>query len=382
VRALYIQNPQRDLKRKIREAKLADELEHIHSKQWILWSYLNDVPYGTVGGRTSLGVEAAAQTYFSKHAKDLTLTEAALLAGLPKGPSQYSPVRSPQVALDRRNEVLAAMAKNHYITTAEAQRAQEEPLGLHLGTIFSKRREPYFFDYVQDELIQRYGVGVYRQGGLKVFTTIDPKLQKAGRAAILDNLYLPTDPSSAVVSIDPRTGYIKAMASSGSYKDRTFNLAAQGHRQPGSAFKVMVLVTALLQGVNPNSTTYVSKPLSLNLPGYGPWNVKTYGNTYGGRMNLVQATLKSDNTVYAQLDVDLGPKKVAETAHRLGITTKLDGVPSEASAASGSGCRRSRCPTPTRLSPRAESARSRRRSRASSSPTARRTCSASLSGTA
>src|SRR4051794_22055601 len=329
VRALYIQNPQRDLKRKIREAKLADELEHIHSKQWILWSYMNDVPYGTVGGRTSLGVEAAAQTFFSKHANDLTLSQSALLAGLPKGPSQFSPTRSPQAALDRRNEVLDAMAKNHYITVAEAQQAQTEPLGLHLGTIFSKRREPYFFDYVQDELIQRYGAGVYRQGGLKVYTTVDPKLQNAGRAAILDNLYLPSDPSSAIVSIDPRTGYIKAMASSGSYKDRTFNLAAQGHRQPGSAFKVMVLVTALLEGVNPNSTTYVSKPLALSVPGFGIWNVKTYGNTYGGTMNLVQATLKSDNTVYAQLDVDLGPKKVAETAHLLGVKTKLDGVPSE-----------------------------------------------------
>src|SRR3954451_15218422 len=91
----------------------------------------------------------------------------------------------------------------------------------------------------------------------------------------------------------------------------------------------MVLVPALLEGVNPNSTTSVSKPLALSVPGFGIWNVKTYGNTYGGTMKLVQATLKSDNTVYAQLDVDLGPKKVAETAHRLGITTKLDGVPSE-----------------------------------------------------
>jgi penicillin-binding protein 1A len=329
VRALYIQNPQRDLKRKIREAKLADELEHIHSKQWILWNYLNDVPYGTVGGRTALGIEAAAQTFYSKHAKDLTLAQAAMLAGLPKGPSQYSPTRNPQQALDRRNEVLDAMAKNHYITPQEAQQATTEPLGLHLGSIFSKRREPYFFDYVQDELIQRYGAGVYRQGGLKVYTTIDPKLQQAGRQAILNNLYLPTDPSSAIVSIDPKTGYIKAMASSGSYRDRSFNLAAQGHRQPGSSFKVMVLVTALLEGVNPDTTTYVSKPLALSIPGYGTWNVKTYGNTYGGTMNIVQATLKSDNTVYAQLDVDVGPKKVAETAHKLGITTTLDGVPSE-----------------------------------------------------
>src|SRR4051812_26685361 len=329
VRALYIQNPKRDIQRKIREAKLASELEHIHSKQWVLWQYMNDVPYGTVGGQTALGIEAASEVFFSKHSDDLTLPEAALLAGLPKGPSEFSPTRSPAAALDRRNEVLRAMAKSHYITREQAAQASGEPLGLKLGSIFSKRREPYFFDYVQDELIQRYGAGVYRQGGLKVYTTIDPKMQSQGRAAIQKNLYLPSDPSSAIVSIDPKTGYIRAMASSGSYKDRTFNLAAQGHRQPGSAFKVMVLVTALLEGVNPNSTTYVSKPLALSVPGFGIWNVKTYGNTYGGTMNLVQATLKSDNTVYAQLDVDLGPKKVAETAHRLGITTKLDGVPSE-----------------------------------------------------
>src|SRR4051794_3093925 len=329
VRALYIQNPKRDIERKIREAKLASELEQIHSKQWVLWEYMNDVPYGTVGGQTALGIEAAAQMFFSRHADDMTLSQAALLAGLPKGPSEFSPTRSPAAALDRRNEVLRAMRKSHYITAAEAQQAAGEPLGLKLGGVFSKRREPYFFDYVQDELIQRYGVGVYRRGGLKVYTTIDPKMQAEGRAAIQKNLYLPSDPSSAIVSIDPKTGYIRAMASSGSYKDRTFNLAAQGHRQPGSAFKPMVLVTALLEGVDPDSTTYVSKPLHLNVPGFDPWNVKTYSNSCGGRMNLVQATLKSDNTVYAQLDLDVGPKRVAETAHKLGITTKLDGYPAE-----------------------------------------------------
>src|SRR5436305_147765 len=132
-----------------------------------------------------------------------------------------------------------------------------------------KIREPYFFDYVQDQLIQRYGVGVYRKGGLKVYTTIDPKLQKEGRAAIQGRLYLKSDPSSAIVSIDPDTGYIKAMASSGGYRDRTFNLAAQGHRQPGSSFKPFVLITAVLQGADPDRTIYVSKPVHLDLPGYG-----------------------------------------------------------------------------------------------------------------
>ena len=182
---------------------------------------------------------------------------------------------------------------------------------------------------MQEKLIEHYGVGVYRRGGLKVYTTIDPKLQDAARKAIAGQLFDPADPASAIVSIDPATGYIRAMASSGTYKDRTFNLAAQGHRQPGSAFKTMVLTTAIRMGVNPNSTTYTSKPLDLNVPGYGPWKVKTYGNTYGGTMNLVRATLASDNTVYAQLIIDLGPKEVCKTAKMLGITTKLDCLPAE-----------------------------------------------------
>src|SRR4051794_6237594 len=227
VRALYIKDPKRDFKRKIREAKMASELEQQHSKRWILNSYLNDVPYGTVGGRTAIGVEAAAETYFDKHAKDLTLVQSALIAGLPQAPSQYNPFQNERAALQRRNEVLQAMADNGYITQDEATQATVKPIRLHPGHRYTERREPYFFDYVEQQLIERYGIGVYRKGGLKVYTTIDPKLQEEGRAAIRSHLYLSSDPSSAIVTIDADTGYIKAMASSGQYHDRTFNLAAQ-----------------------------------------------------------------------------------------------------------------------------------------------------------
>jgi penicillin-binding protein 1A len=329
VRALYIKDPKRDFPRKIREAKMASELEKEHTKQWILKSYLNSVPFGTVGGRTAIGVEAAAETFFSKHTQDLTLGQSALLAGLPQAPSEYNPFRNPRAALARRNDVLRHMVENHMITRQRAERAYRRPLRLRRGTRYTERREPYFFDYVQEKLIEQYGVGVYRRGGLKVYTTIDPKLQDTARQAIAGQLPYPEDPASAIVSIDPSTGYIRAMASSGTYKDRTFNLAAQGHRQPGSAFKTMVLTTAIRKGVNPNSTSYTSKPLNLVVPGYGPWKVKTYGNTYGGTMSLVRATLASDNTVYAQLIIDLGPKEVCKTAHMLGITTKLDCLPAE-----------------------------------------------------
>jgi len=328
-RALYIKDAQRSFERKIREAKLASELESRRSKRWILREYLNSVPFGTINGRTAIGVEAAAQTYFSEHADDLKLHQAALLAGLPQAPSQYNPFRNPSAALERRNEVLQAMVRNRRISGSAARRAARKGLDLNRGDTYTKRREPYFFDYVQDQLIERYGAGVFRRGGLKVRTTVDPQLQEAGRAAIRSQLPYPSDPSSAVVSIDPRTGHVRAMASSGQYTDRTFNLAAQGHRQPGSAFKTMVLTTAIRKKVDPRTTTYESKPLSLNLPEWGRWKVTTYDKSYGGRMSLEQATLKSDNTVYAQLDLDLGPDEVRKTARLMGITTKLDAVPSE-----------------------------------------------------
>jgi penicillin-binding protein 1A len=329
VRALYIKDPKRDFARKIREAKLASELEEKHSKTWVLHNYLNSVPYGTVGGRTAIGVEAAAVTFFNKHARRLRLYQAALLAGLPQAPSEYNPFRNPQAALERRNEVLRQMLKNGYITQAEADRASQRGLGLRHGTRYIQRREPYFFDYVQDKLIDRYGVGVVRRGGLRIHTTIDPALQDSAREAINSYYGDPAGPSSALVAIDPSNGKIRAMASSGTYNERNFNLAAQGHRQPGSAFKTFVLTTAIRKGVDPDSTYYTSKPLNINDPKYGHWEVKTFGNSYIGTVSLTRATLSSDNTVYAQLILDLGPKSVCETAKLLGITTKLDCYPAE-----------------------------------------------------
>ncbi|HEU0024696.1 MAG TPA: transglycosylase domain-containing protein, partial [Thermoleophilaceae bacterium] len=215
VRALYIKDPQRTFERKIREAKLASELEEERSKTWILHHYLNDIPYGTVGGRTAIGIEAAAVIFFAKHARDLSLAESATLAGLPQAPSQYNPFRNPAAALERRNEVLEQMADNRFISQAEAEAAAQSPLGVEHGRRYSVRREPYFFDFVQEQLIEKYGVGVFRRGGLKVHTTIEPDLQDAARQAIAGQLPYPDDPSSAIVSIDPSNGYIRAMASSG-----------------------------------------------------------------------------------------------------------------------------------------------------------------------
>ena len=329
VRALYIKDPKRNFARKIREAKLASELEEEHSKTWILHNYLNSVPYGTVDGRTAIGAEAAAVTFFDKHAKSLDLPESALLAGLTQAPSQYNPFRNPQAAVERRNEVLKKMLDNGYITRSEYEEAAASDLELKRGRRYVQRREPYFFDYVQEQLIERYGVGVVRRGGLRIHTTINPKMQDVARDAINSYYGDPAGPSSAIVAIDPANGKIRAMASSGTYGDRRFNLAAQGHRQPGSAFKTFVLTAAIRKGIDPDSTTYTSKPLNIDDPAYGKWEVKTFGNSYSGTVSLTRATLSSDNTVYAQLILDIGPKAVCETAKLLGITTKLDCYPAE-----------------------------------------------------
>ncbi len=329
VRALYIKDPKRNFKRKIREAKLASELEKKRSKTWILKEYLNSVPYGTVNGRTAIGVEAAAVTFFDKHVSRLKLYQSALLAGLPQAPSQYNPFRNPQAAIERRNDVLEKMVENGYITRDEYERAASRGLGLKLGQRYVQRREPYFFDYVQEKLIERYGLGPVRAGGLRIHTTIDPVMQDQAREAINSYYGDPAGPSSAIVAVDPRNGKIRAMASSGTYGERRFNLAAQGHRQPGSAFKTFVLTAAVLKGVDPDSTSYTSKPLAINDPEYGEWNVRTFGDSYIGTVSLTRATLSSDNTVYAQLILDLGPEEVCKTAKLLGITTKLDCYPAE-----------------------------------------------------
>ncbi len=328
-RNLYITDPQRDLERKIKEARIAQELEDTHSKEWILEEYLNTASYGTVNGRTAVGVEAASRIYFSKPASELSPAQSALLAGIPQSPSLYNPLQNPRGALDRRNEVLDEMADQGYISEGEAARAKAEPLRTDPGNQYSRIREPYFFDYVEQQLIEEYGVNTVRQGGLKVYTTVFPELQEAARAAIENNLYYEDDPSAAVVSIDPNTGFVRAMASSGAYEDQQFNLAAQGHRQPGSAFKTFALTTAVDRSINPDTTYYTSKPLDLDLPEWGHWEVATYGESYAGTVSLAQATLASDNTVYAQLALDLGPESVADMAKEMGITTRLDGIPAE-----------------------------------------------------
>jgi penicillin-binding protein 1A len=337
VRNLYTTDTTRSgiegYERKIREAKLARDLEQKHSKEWVLGKYLNTVPYGTYGGQTAYGAGAAARLYFDKHVKDLTLRQAAMLAGMPQAPSRFSPVDNPEGTKARRNEVLRKMAELGMITRERAQTEMAKGLGLNMDRYFARARERYVLDYVKSELIKEYGAETARRGGFKVYTTIDLKKQRWAREAIANNL-AGVGPSSAIVTINPKNGDIVAMASSQNYGESKFNLAAQGHRQPGSAFKIMALMTALRQGVNPDSTTYVSRsPMELKDPPCGspasPWEVKTYSGSGAGGLTLRAATLKSDNSVYAQLTSDLGPDMVKDTARDMGIKSKLNGFCAE-----------------------------------------------------
>src|SRR5919204_427094 len=207
VRNLYI-SKERTLARKLKEACLAIKLSRARSKDWILEQYMNQVYYGN----HAYGIEAAAQTYFSKHARDLTLRQAALLAGLPQAPSTYDPLHRPVAALARRNTVLRAMARYGDITAARYRHAvSSRRLGLRPGKLYTRIREPYFFSYVRDQLIAEYGSSTVRSGGLRVYTTINPRLQLVAAKAIRDTLYLRDDPAAAIVSIDPADGAIRAM---------------------------------------------------------------------------------------------------------------------------------------------------------------------------
>jgi penicillin-binding protein 1A len=325
VRNLYISREQ-TFQRKLKEACLAIKLNRAWSRDKILATYMNQVYYGNL----AYGIEAAAQTYFSKHAHQLTLPEAALLAGLPQAPSAYDPFNQTEIATGRRNQVLRAMLNEGTIDREQYDWAVERGLGLKAGKLYTTIREPYFFSYVRDELVAEYGSATVRSGGLKVYTTIDPRFQRAAQKAIRETLYERTDPAAALISIDPRSGAIRAMtAVTPGLKKNQFNLLSQAERQSGSTFKTFVLAAAVEKGINPATTSYLSAPFfyrpdpSGNCEDGSWWCPETYDQTYTGWTSIEQATIRSDNTVYAQLTLDVTPEAVAAVARKLGVRSRL-----------------------------------------------------------
>ena len=326
VRNLYISN-ERTIQRKLKEACLAIKLNDAWSKQRILETYLNQVYYGNL----AYGIEAASQTYFSKPARALNLREAALLAGLTQAPSAYDPFVESGKALARRDDVLRAMRDQGAITPEQyAWASRSRDLHLKPGRLYKEIREPYFFGYVRDQLIRKYGAETVRSGGLSVYTTIVPRWQRAAQESIRETLTDPEDPAAAVISIDPGNGAIRAMtAVVPGRRNNQFNLLSQARRQPGSTFKTFVLAAAIEKGIDPDTSYYVSAPFTYKPVANGNcddgswWCVKTYDSTYNGWTSVSRATLRSDNTVYAQLTLDVGPDRVGEMARRLGVRSPL-----------------------------------------------------------
>ncbi|HXV33157.1 MAG TPA: transglycosylase domain-containing protein [Gaiellaceae bacterium] len=340
VRNLYI-GREVSWERKTTEACLAIKLEEeglpklwgrvppgltpVELKAWrkdrILETYLNQVYFGA----HSYGAEAAAQTYFSKRAAELNLQEAALIAGLPQAPSVFDPFQRPDEALARRNDVLKAMRADDYISESAYQAAVASPIELKRGQLYTRIKEPFFFGYVRELLIEKYGATLVRGGGLKVYTTISPRYQRIAMDSIKQELDQSGDPASAIVSINPKNGAIRAMtAVVPGKKNIQFNIAAQGRRQSGSSFKTFVLTEAIRQGINPYSTQYLSAPFHWQPdPNSEPWDVATYSHSYIGAVPIATATLSSDNTVFARLTLDVGPENVVKIARKMGIKTDL-----------------------------------------------------------
>jgi penicillin-binding protein 1A len=336
---LYLTHVTHNLHYKIIQAKLAQELYDKHSKNWILTTYLNDVPYGTVGGQTAYGVGAAAQVFFDKPVSQLDLAQSALLAGLPQAPSEYNPFLAPGFAHQRRHDVLEAMVKSGYITQARADAANSEPLGVRRNASFDQRSLPYAFDFVVQQLHQRFcphkPVTTFCKkvdsGGLKIYTTIDPKKELEASRAILTHEGGVGQPAAALTSIDPTNGHVLAIANSSDYGQTSFDYATQGQRSPGSSFKVFALMTLIHDyDGDPNKTYYNSHFLPAGwLPGYPTYSVHTAEQSYAGDISVAHATTVSDNTVFAQLAVDLGMDKFDQIAHAMGITSQLTANPAE-----------------------------------------------------
>lgn len=316
------------LKRKIQEAILALELERKYSKKEILEMYMNQIYFG----RGAYGIQTAAHTYFGKDIGDLTLAECAMIAGLPKSPNYYS--SSVNEATARKNVVVGQMEKYGYITPSQAEEAKKSSLDIKQKSTSNTTDETaYFIDYVTQEIAQKYGDDALYKDGLKIYTTLDTDKQ---HAAVQAMRHLPethtddqglTQPQGAIISIDPKTGHILAMV--GGRGQDSFNRASMAVRQPGSAFKPFVYMTAMEHDMTPD-TIMEDKKVE-----YGGWSPHNADNSYQGRMPLWKALALSVNTVAVQLADKVGPSNVIANAKKLGITTLVeDGSPNDDNLAS------------------------------------------------
>jgi penicillin-binding protein 1A len=341
---------------KFREAALATQIERHWTKDKILTEYLNTIYFG----EGAYGIEAAAHVYFGyKHpgcgtagqdtcAKLLTPPEAAMLAGIISSPSAFSPRINPQAAIDRRNLVLRNMLDQGYIDETEYQQGIHDVSEIPTPSEIQHPRDdsisPYFTSWLRQQVVDLYGPGRAFGGGLQVHSSLDLQMQNAAQG-IAESTLSGVAPTASVVVLDNETGQVKAMVGGNNFEHHPFNLATNGHRQPGSAFKPFTLATALSQGISPG-TSYASNEKIFKVPHskHEYFDVHNYGDEYYGSSSLETATIHSDNSVYAELALGRslrctsgcggspavrgGTKRIAHTAHQMGIDTKFSTNPS------------------------------------------------------
>jgi membrane peptidoglycan carboxypeptidase len=315
----YVKNiyfsPEKTFRRKLNEALIAVQLERNYTKDKILEMYLNTICFGS----GAYGIEKASEVYFGVDASELSLSQAALLAGLVRVPEVYSPFNDMEKAKTRRDLVLQLMHEQEFIDTDQYLYALAEPVIINENFtsesgLFGSRTAPYFVDYVKQRLYEKKftDYDVFK-GGLRIYTTLDTDLQKKAENAI--NEVFPEDPglSYSLISIDPDNGYIYALIGGKDYSTSKFNIATQGKRQPGSVFKVPVLMESILQNLSPNNTYNPNGPITIDMPSGPDWVVDNYGNQkFGEEMTVVDATIQSVNVVYAQLMMKVGAENVED----------------------------------------------------------------------
>ena len=324
---------ERSIVRKIKEAFIAKELEHKYTKDEILTMYLNRIYFG----QGAYGIESASQYYFGKHVQDLTIAESATLAAIPKSPNYFNPFENPKESKTRQELVIDQMVKYGFISAADGAKAKAEKIAYN--TSHKQKYDPrsYFFDMITQKVIEEVGADALYKGGLKIYTTLDPDMQKAAESAMshLPTYYKDenglTQPQLALAAIDPKTGYVKAMLG-GRGQDK-FNRATLAVRQPGSAFKPFVYLTAMQNGFSPASV--IEDKEEEFSPGWKPQNSD---RAWHGKVSLRTALVRSMNVPTVKLAREVGVSKIIDNAEKMGISTLVDsGAYSDANLAMSLG---------------------------------------------
>jgi penicillin-binding protein 1A len=326
----FFLTPERSFIRKVKEAILAQRIEHYLTKNEILYLYLNQIYLG----EGAFGVGSAAKAYFGKSAQNLTLAECAMLAGLPPSPNNLSPLRHPKKARERQLYVLNRMVERQMITPEQALKAMAEEIRLRPKGPKGYNEAPFALEQVRLYVEEKYGKDRLYKGGLKIYTTINSRLQRAAQKAVLKGLEEfetregqgkgRDQVEGALIALDPQTGYILAMVGGRDFSSSQFNRATQASRQAGSAFKPIVYAAALDKGFTP-ATVIVDEPFSyVDVPGKEPWEPQNYDREFWGPITLRKALNFSRNVVTVKIAQSIGIDYLIEYAKNLGIKSKLE----------------------------------------------------------